>query len=704
MKYFKNFFVFIALVCFFCSILQSQDRFNHVNYLFSQGNYKSAINVLKSIIKKKKDDAEAYYLLGKAYMMQDTPADRKRADDAFQQAITIDRNNISYLGAYAELKIERKQYPEAERLLERARKKEPDNPSIFSGLVKLYMSTDKEEYYGEIEEYMYNVEPDDINKLDFFINLGKLFIKKEEIERAEELYTQLQKLYSHNPLIMLGLSDVCHRIDKFTDASKYYLEGIKKCMDTDEIKSRYNNIAFLFTDDERSRFKSTEPFKKGEYIAYWWTKLDPDPVTIENERLIEHFMRVKFAKTFYSSPLIPGYDDRGKIYVKYGPPDRTFTAPAGSNIMDGTGFTSTVTKGNESWVYESIEKDLSFDFVVKGAIYFLDELETAVIRGSAVNLFRERRHLSRNYMHGALGDIQGYSRNRWAAEGTAPLHTFVPESEFIANIGLNVSNAQFKGKEGKTRIEFYIGFYIDERDFLKKESFYLAEYDYEIVVRDSQLNRELNINGKYYMELPDIDFGEHTSTRRQENLELDKDFINVTMKIENERKRRGGAFEDNILVKDFSGEKLMVSDIQFSEFISTDTAGGLFIKKGIDIVPFPYKIILKEKPVYVYYEIYNLRYNEANKTSYLVEYSVEQKGLKGNIVIRTMRGLRDLFAEDQREKVTTSFNRSGDSKDTFEYILLDMRNLEPGKAVLTIRITDLLTGQESAAEKEFEIR
>ena len=42
--------------------------------------------------------------------------------------------------------------------------------------------------------------------------------------------------------------------------------------------------------------------------------------------------------------------------------------------------------------------------------------------------------------------------------------------------------------------------------------------------------------------------------------------------------------------------------------------------------------------------------------------------------------------------------------DTFEYLLLDMRNLETGKAVLSVKVRDLVLGTEAVSEREFEIR
>ena len=59
------------------------------------------------------------------------------------------------------------------------------------------------------------------------------------------------------------------------------------------------------------------------------------------------------------TPQPRGYDDRGMIYVRYGPPDDWVKIPSHQFI-----------RSNESWVYW-IGSGLTFDFLERGGMYYL---------------------------------------------------------------------------------------------------------------------------------------------------------------------------------------------------------------------------------------------------------------------------------------------------------------------------------------------
>jgi GWxTD domain-containing protein len=71
----------------------------------------------------------------------------------------------------------------------------------------------------------------------------------------------------------------------------------------------------LLREDRRSLLTKMKSF---------WIERDPTPTTIMNERLIEHWERIAFARENFAKAksTVYGTDDRGLIYVKYGDPDQ----------------------------------------------------------------------------------------------------------------------------------------------------------------------------------------------------------------------------------------------------------------------------------------------------------------------------------------------------------------------------------------------
>lgn len=97
-----------------------------------------------------------------------------------------------------------------------------------------------------------------------------------------------------------------------------------------------------FREEYMTEAKRLKPLVSGREFRHWrrmikdgdplapqrlkslWIRLDPTPDTRKNERLIEHWERIAYAKEHFTQAHNTVYhsDDRGLVYVRYGPPDR----------------------------------------------------------------------------------------------------------------------------------------------------------------------------------------------------------------------------------------------------------------------------------------------------------------------------------------------------------------------------------------------
>src|SRR6516162_11402263 len=90
-------------------------------------------------------------------------------------------------------------------------------------------------------------------------------------------------------------------------------KALKKWLDED--------VAYIITDEERAAFKRlTTDEEREQFIEQFWLRRDPSPDSIENEFKEEHYRRIAYANENFASG-IPGWKtDRGRIYIKFGPP------------------------------------------------------------------------------------------------------------------------------------------------------------------------------------------------------------------------------------------------------------------------------------------------------------------------------------------------------------------------------------------------
>lgn len=130
------------------------------------------------------------------------------------------------------------------------------------------------------------------------------FIETATANNAREYYEEACRIY--------------YRMLDFTDVKAHKTEII------DEVE----RIAPLLEDEQAERWRRMarreEPELLREIKAFWLQK-DPTPTTLLNERLIEHWERIAYARANFTKTKAPPYgtDDRGIIYVKYGKPDRS---------------------------------------------------------------------------------------------------------------------------------------------------------------------------------------------------------------------------------------------------------------------------------------------------------------------------------------------------------------------------------------------
>ncbi|HEY3836783.1 MAG TPA: GWxTD domain-containing protein [Bryobacteraceae bacterium] len=113
----------------------------------------------------------------------------------------------------------------------------------------------------------------------------------------------------------------------------------------------------LGTDEEREQF-----------VEQFWLRRDPTPDTAENEYREEHYRRIAFANEHFASG-VPGWKtDRGRMYIRFGPPDEIEPHPSGGTYQrtaqEGGGTSSSFPF--ERWRYrylENVGENVELEFV-----------------------------------------------------------------------------------------------------------------------------------------------------------------------------------------------------------------------------------------------------------------------------------------------------------------------------------------------------
>jgi len=107
---------------------------------------------------------------------------------------------------------------------------------------------------------------------------------------------------------------------------------LEKNLNTEE-KEFISYVRYIITREERKAFLRLPPSERKAFIEEFWKKRDPYPTTEENEYKDEFFKRIEEAKHLFGGT--SGWlQDRGRIYVLFGPPHQREAYPRGIGFYD----------------------------------------------------------------------------------------------------------------------------------------------------------------------------------------------------------------------------------------------------------------------------------------------------------------------------------------------------------------------------------
>ncbi len=115
------------------------------------------------------------------------------------------------------------------------------------------------------------------------------------------------------------------------------------------------------------------------------------------------------------------------------------------------------------------------------------------------------------------------------------------------------------------------------------------------------------------------------------------------------------------------------------------------------MTPYPFATLDEDRPLALYFELYNLRMDAEGRTEYTVEYRVER--------VTDKRGVRGVFGGEDRSQTVMRSTYEGSQSRTEEFITLDLDAwdlTEAGMLAITVRVTDENRGQQVQRTIAFE--
>lgn len=150
----------------------------------------------------------------------------------------------------------------------------------------------------------------------------------------------------------------------------------------------FDKVRYIMSKEESKIFLELPPAARADFIQKFWERRDPTPESEENEYREAYYQRIDEANRLFKGGGRPGWlQDRGRIYVLFGPPDERQTNPMGGRPIDPYERPDRMTdsrrvgageKPSETWVYRDLFSSLQKPQVVR--LIFVDSYGTGDYR------------------------------------------------------------------------------------------------------------------------------------------------------------------------------------------------------------------------------------------------------------------------------------------------------------------------------------
>jgi GWxTD domain-containing protein len=658
-------------------------------FLLELGKPDSALTWLQLSKKLNENDPETYYLMGRAYHQKG-----KFGIIPIEKLLALLKQDFQ---------------SKAIRNFEKAISLKPDYWEAYYYKGKAHLKKGGEVHFQAAVEAYRTILAADSSFWDAEFQLGVAYHQLKSYELALKTLEHYFNRHPEDGRPLIEMSRIYLETNKPREATHYFMEGVVRLRDPETLRDLFLEIQDIATPQEKKEYESLPLEKKGLFFKKFWKSRDPTPLTEVNERYIEHFRRVQFARSMFPSVLPPYYDDRGRIYVKYGQPDgRHVSTMSGMKVRD-----------NESWSYEkSIARGLVFDFVESGGGFRLvQDLSQAAIAGvdyserlyMAALLYEERANtLGGSYNRFSLGlkenDLVDFVNMKMAAQAEAPVEVF--HYDYHADpLPFQVRMAQFRGDSGKTRVEIYHSVIARDLAFHPyMGNRYISSVVTTVAIFDTLYDEVKRKSKRVHVIARSRDQIQAISNLDQIDFQLaPQSLYHVVIQKENPEGNKLGIRKYLLAVRDFRGDSLEISDLEIAYQIGVVERKDQFVKGDLRILPYTFRQHNRRSPITVYYEIYNLKLDEKGKSKYRIDYKITSLTQKEGGLKKLFRTIGKLFGAGKIGSITASYDREGAQRDEQEYISFDLQKMPPGIVQIAVSVTDLLSGQKAESRTRIEL-
>jgi len=466
-----------------------------------------------------------------------------------------------------------------------------------------------------------------------------------------------------------------------------------------EEKITYFALKAIVTYEEIKEYRDLSPQERGEWSTIFWKRMDPTPLTQENEFLEEHNQRLDIVLSRFSSSFgIKPWDDRGDIYLKYGDPDEREL------------------RIYKHWHRSRISPDIKERLIMEESFDAWGMSNKQFMQIEPFEDEDDRR--SDEIFYSMYGEIWSYNRHfltfQFEDEHLTGYFSLVPYTDIFGRTQ-DVQLFQTKRTESEAQTAIYTHDYEGKAlDFaLDLLRFRGTKDNYQIFLNIGLPIKDMGLGG---IDTNEVSYARRVALFNEKMREVEKDTAIITKKIPQD-KRKGyllidqrtywlepGKYTLAIEIRDLNNQKIgiykkdfwlpkfeqekgpVISDVELASYIRlAQRDERKYVKEDLLIMPLPTRLFSPRQNVHFYYEIYELVPDLDGKAKYTVSYSlINFRSKKEKLIL-----VPELFEAD-----TTAVYQVG---------TINPSQVSPGDYALAIKVRDLVSHTDRIALTSFRI-
>ena len=696
-----------------------------------RGDIDGAEKAFKKALSKRKKHAPAFNGLGLVY--RERKNELRRAIRYFRDAMRADK---TYAEAQYNLAQTFQRYGSSETLdaYKEVLQIDPNHPDARFQIGMIYEADGDYEEAEPFFRQQIDVKPDHYGaQLHLGIALKVLGRTDEAVQAVEKVVT------TPNPYqrrAVLELAEVYQKRRDY-DRSADLFDAYISALDAHE-QAPYYDLSLVAAGRDLTRFRAAPPGEQRGLAQAFWGMRDPAPITEANERLLEHYRRVAYAREHFGAYRFP-WDDRGEAYIRYGDPNHVSRsgdirlerhprilavkeALIGQAGEAGVALVkkradevqaSMISQRGDLMTEEERRRSRQVDQEQRGA-------QAGVVGGSilgwpvypvpanstweywiyvnpGVEVTFVQRHYNGPYEYaeaplgmGRIARIWQDMNPRFVIQRVAHRKPATYRPDFATGpLDFYFYSAAFKGEAGKTALEVYYGIPTRHIAFVTEAGQgQMAYLERGVGVYDAAGQSVFRQRWEMPLRAAGaVDTSAGSFIPEMDRILLPPGQYRVSVQVLDRSSGKSQVYNQERFLGDFGDSSLSLSDIELASTIAASDKGK-FLKGDIAVVPMASRAFGVEKPVSIYFEIYNLKRDEFGATKYKVSYeirSLEQK----SVGARVLGGLGKLLGRgDESGVVRIEYEQTGTTADERAYLELDMSSSEAGTQLLKVQVAD----------------